>query len=134
MVVITAVSTPYRFHLVAVWRGSSQLSKIREVMQAQFPPDLGFFQVPLRDWSASTKRSPCAFGLYSLTIIHLEKCLESERLCLVTHHILSECQINSTQSPLCNSGRCIDLWIFAPCWVTEGIPVTNSKSRSSVQL
>lgn len=113
MVVITAGSTPYRFHSVAVWRGSSRLSKIREVMQAQFPPGLGFFQVPLREWPASTKRSLCAFDLYSLTITHMEKCLESERLCLVTHHILSECQINGTHSPLHDSGRCIDLCFWS---------------------
>lgn len=108
-----SLSTPYRFHLIVVWRGSSGLGKIRRFMQAQFPHGLWFLQVPLREWSASTKRSLCAFDLYSLTITHMENCLESERFCLVTRPILSECQINSTHSPLRDSRICIDLCFWS---------------------
>lgn len=64
------------------------MGKIRESMLAQFPPGLRFLQLPHREWSASTKLRLCAFDLYTMTITHMEKCLESERLCLVTRHIL----------------------------------------------
>lgn len=64
------------------------MAKIREFMLAQFPPGLRSLQLPHREWSASTKLRLCAFDLYSMTITHVEKFLESERLCLVTRHIL----------------------------------------------
>lgn len=38
--------TPYRFHLVVVWRGSSGMGKIRESMLAQFPPGQRSLQGP----------------------------------------------------------------------------------------
>lgn len=72
--------TPYRFHSVVVWRGSSGLGEIREFIRAPFPPGLGSLQVPLREWSASTSGSLCASDLYNLTITHVQNCLESERL------------------------------------------------------
>lgn len=78
---------PHRFHLVVGWRGSSRLGKIRESMLAQFPPGLRSLQVSHREWSAPTKPRMYAFDLYSMTITHMEKCLESERLCLATLHI-----------------------------------------------
>lgn len=73
--------TPYRFHLVVVWRGSGGLGKISESMLAQFPPGLRSLQGPHREWSASTKLRMCAFDLYSMTITHMENVL-SQRGCV----------------------------------------------------
>lgn len=60
------------------------MGEISESMLAQFPPGLGSLQPPDREWSASTKLRLYAFDLYSMTFTHMEKYLESERLCLVS--------------------------------------------------
>lgn len=76
------------------------MGEIREHMLPQFPPGLTSLQLPRRDWSAATKLGLCAFDLYSMTITHMKKCLESEGVFGHGSH-LSECsyQINGTHFP-----------------------------------
>lgn len=126
--------TPYRFHLVVVWRGSSGLGKIREFIRAPFPPGLGSLQVPLREWSASTSGSLCAFDLYNLTITHIQNCLESERLVWsrVTSWLSAKLMVPTPLSVTVRRG--IDLCFWTPCCATLGIPMPNPKSRSSRQV
>lgn len=102
--------TPYRFHLVVLWRGSSGLGKIRESMLAQFPPGLRTLQVPHRVWSASTKLRLCTFDLYSMTVTQMKKMFRMSRVVFghASHISENNCQINGTHSPLCDSRRGID--------------------------
>lgn len=125
---------PQRFHLVAVWRGSSRLGEIRDFMQVQFPLGLRILQVPLREWPDSTTPWLWAFDRYSLTITYTENCLESDRLCLVTLPISNECQTILSLSLsllLCCFWGCTDLyfWSFYLMLRLE-ISMTNPDLRS----
>lgn len=90
MVVITAAPTPHPPQIsFGCWvEGVKQTGQDKRVHAGSISPRPKILAgLPQRMVSTHQTKDVRAFDLYSMTITHTQKCLESERLCLATRHI-----------------------------------------------
>lgn len=108
MVVITGAPTPHPLQISfgCCVEGVKRTGQDKRVHAGSISPEPGILAGPPAESGHHPPDAGCVLLTYIAgPLLTWRKCLESERLHLVTRHIFSECdcQINGTHSPLCDS-------------------------------